>query len=762
MFAPPVAKAQAKTRPVSTSTPGHPSTLLAHQPGYGPVDQTPSVQPMIGERSMPRLPAAKQALSLRGNRPHGHSEQATDRRSLSARDSTPGIPWDCSKIPLRPPEQAVGLVPLPPVPGPRLAFPIQRKLKVGAVDDPLEHEADRVAEQVMRAPAPAVPHLSATPHISRKCTECEEKDGNLQKKSAGSAETSFGEAPATVRGVLRSSGQPLDEFPRAYFEPRFGQDFSRVRVHRDATAERSAQDLNAHAYAVGNDIVFGAGQYAPQTDQGKRLIAHELTHVVQQRSESSHNIRREPSRKESFDIRGLPAESKERRDFIFFDLNDATVPDTERDKIDEFAAAKKSAPAIDLYGYASEEGVERENVDLISDRLESVRKALTRTYSGDINLFPRAAAGIRQINYRNFRSVEMTVGESAIKGASSNTQTINCDETQNHAIDDIREGSKSKVADAIDRLNQFHAKPADNPAVQTNLDDNFHSHSPATVSSLLRDLGQIRGDLQGLTGDAHRQCSTPEYGPCLGALALTHRPRITFCPAYFSTDVPTRLETLLHEICHFALFNANDRAYSSERVLPFLSTAEALDNAESIAIFILEVSSPPGTRIDSTLTTPTTDKISDCGGDEPQAKEALAWAQRWNTYALFGVSQTYNDWDTFMFPHIIARLGTINDRYVLAGIFDRFRKLDVEFNGDFTMQCVEGKAAPCVKDAIVGGPDRTLTICPAFFSQSLLDRIVALYAEVTKLVPEIRDDQRRGYAELARDYKIFFWGLPPT
>ena len=126
------------------------------------------------------------------------------------------------------------------------------------------------------------------------------------------------------------------------------------------------------------------------------------------------------------------------------------------------------------------------------------------------------------------------------------------------------------------------------------------------------------------------------------------------------------------------------------------------------------------------------------------------------------MSQTYNNWDTFMFPHIVARLGTINDRYILAGIFDRYRELDFQFNGDFAMQCVDGTDEICAARMIVGGEDRTLTMCPEFFSQDLHNRIVSLYAEVTKLVPEILDDQRRGYAELARDYKIFFWGLPPT
>lgn len=88
--------------------------------------------------------------------------------------------------------------------------------------------------------------------------------------------------PSVVREVLRLSGQPLDTGTRAYMEPRFGHDFSQVRVHTDAKAAESARTVNALAYTVGRDVVFGAGQYAPRSSIGQRLLAHELTHVVQQ------------------------------------------------------------------------------------------------------------------------------------------------------------------------------------------------------------------------------------------------------------------------------------------------------------------------------------------------------------------------------------------------------------------------------------------------------------------------------------------------
>jgi DNA/RNA endonuclease G (NUC1) len=96
-----------------------------------------------------------------------------------------------------------------------------------------------------------------------------------------------GTPPPIVNEVLNSPGQPLDAGTRAYFEPRFGHDFSKVRVHTDARAAESARAVNALAYTVGQNISFGAGQYAPDTTLGRRLLAHELTHVYQQAASSS-------------------------------------------------------------------------------------------------------------------------------------------------------------------------------------------------------------------------------------------------------------------------------------------------------------------------------------------------------------------------------------------------------------------------------------------------------------------------------------------
>jgi hypothetical protein len=142
----------------------------------------------------------------------------------------------------------------------------QRRLNIGDSHDPLEREAERVATQVMTSQSPDTPHPSR-PVIQR---------------AGGTTGTAAADAPASVHRTLASPGRALEPALRADMEQRFGSDFSRVRVHADDASAQSARDVSALAYTVGHDVVFAAGRYTPGTHEGRRLLAHELTHVVQQ------------------------------------------------------------------------------------------------------------------------------------------------------------------------------------------------------------------------------------------------------------------------------------------------------------------------------------------------------------------------------------------------------------------------------------------------------------------------------------------------
>ncbi len=254
MFAPPVAKTQAETSTTSTGSTAHQRPAPAtYRLGHDPVERRLMLQRAIGNQGMLRLLASQPGASLLGSR----------------------------NIPSYPPERMGGSALAPPVLAPPSGV-IQRKLAVGSTDDPLEHEADRIADHVMRMPVPGVAATPTPPRISRKCAECEEEQEKLQRKEARTANANASEAPASAHEALRSRGQPLDAQTRAFFEPRFGRDFSSVRVHTHGRAAAAAADIQARAYTWRNDIAFAAGEFSPGSLEGRRLIAHELAHVAQQ------------------------------------------------------------------------------------------------------------------------------------------------------------------------------------------------------------------------------------------------------------------------------------------------------------------------------------------------------------------------------------------------------------------------------------------------------------------------------------------------
>ncbi len=175
-------------------------------------------------------------------------------------------------------------------------------LKVSQPNDTAEIEADQIADKVMRMPESnginAKPNTETTPvanrfnaltTIHRKCDACEEEDEvAVQRKSLPSAGGTVSHSPDHVRGVIGSGGRALDLQTRGFFESRLGYDLSAVRLHTGNAAAESARRLNAQAYTLGSNIVFGGGEYKPETESGRLLLAHELAHVTQQNTNKLH------------------------------------------------------------------------------------------------------------------------------------------------------------------------------------------------------------------------------------------------------------------------------------------------------------------------------------------------------------------------------------------------------------------------------------------------------------------------------------------
>jgi hypothetical protein len=203
--------------------------------------------------------------------------QAEEPKAGLTAVASPRLGHDFSRIPIHPPASTV----------------LQTKLVINTPGDRYEQEADHVAERVMRMPEPGALAVSgSTPGLQRKCScggTCARCQGE-QVKHSGSGASERIAAPPIVHEVLRSPSQPLDPAARTSMELRLGLDLSRVRVHADGGAAKAVAAVHARAFTVGRDIVFGSGEYAPASAEGKRLLAHELVHVAQSRHTAAPDV----------------------------------------------------------------------------------------------------------------------------------------------------------------------------------------------------------------------------------------------------------------------------------------------------------------------------------------------------------------------------------------------------------------------------------------------------------------------------------------
>lgn len=167
---------------------------------------------------------------------------------------------------------------------------IQSKLAINTSGDIFEQEADRVSEQVMRMPEPQRPRVCACGGACPHCRSEQAGHQPVQTTPVGQNASDRTTTPPVVSEILSSPGQPLDSATRQFMESRFGRNFSQVRVHTGPRADDAARAVEARAFAVNRNIVFGAGQYDPHGTEGRRLLAHELTHVIQQQRAAGDEV----------------------------------------------------------------------------------------------------------------------------------------------------------------------------------------------------------------------------------------------------------------------------------------------------------------------------------------------------------------------------------------------------------------------------------------------------------------------------------------
>src|SRR6266404_4317187 len=290
----------------------------------------------------------------------------------------------------------------------------QAKLAMNQPGDEFEQEADRVSDQVMRmsdfgAGDPlCIQRMGAhcqneleTPRVQRLCSECEEQ---MHRQTNDRSRRTPQVSPKLQSQIaaLRGGGQPLDASTRRFFEQRFGRDFGQVRIHERGSAAATAREVNALAYTMGRDIVFAPSQYSPGTQRGKRLLAHELTHTIQQ----GHARESAPAVQRMGDPAKVPAglacpvatdsPSSSILEVLFPNAAAALTLGQKR-SIQSFAVSWNAAGAstdVRVDGYASPAGTDELNWRLSCERAQAAASELSRPTAPGIPSVPSSRLNV--------------------------------------------------------------------------------------------------------------------------------------------------------------------------------------------------------------------------------------------------------------------------------------------------------------------------------------------------------------------------------
>jgi hypothetical protein len=395
--------------------------------------------------------------------------------------------------------------------------------------------------------------------VGGECDDCKKKKGSISRKATGPA-------PATpaglVAGALGSPGQALDPDTRAFMESRFQRDFSAVRVHTDARAADSARALQARAWAWGSDVAFAAGAYAPTTSAGRRLLAHELTHVVQQQQAPASA----PAADAELDV-SEPGDAAER----------------EADRVADHVA--DSSPLV-VRSHAAPDVIHRDWRDDISN------------WWNDLSGWEQAgvvggALGVGAI-------VGAIIRSKLRKGPEDLDKEGECGSRQHEKIAPAVATARQWGARALERLRAYKAQPRDpaNQFVDLALTRRFRSTAAAVVEKVERVVGHLHAAVAASLPD-NWFCHSAKDATCRigSAYAKYGRKEIHFCPAFYQRGTARGAAAILHEVAHSLVGAAKigDRAYETERMFgggtqpSRLSPEENLTNAESYAEFVADL-----------------------------------------------------------------------------------------------------------------------------------------------------------------------------
>lgn len=544
---------------------------------------------------------------------------------------------------------------------------IYRRIRRRSTHDVTQAGKEHGPEQPFFGITPENAFFKPTPVVQRKCEKCKEEeklqrlpekreeekklqraqekdDEKLQKKETGNTTGALPGVSSYVHS-LNGRGQSLPVETNQFFSEKMGYDFSNVKVHTGTEAAASAKEVNAKAYTVGKHIVFNDSYYNTGSTDGKKLIAHELTHVVQQEGGAASKESLQRKTPAGFEIEGLFSGRADYPETIFYEKDSAVIPSSEWYKLSGIASLF-SGKNITLTGSASEEGDPATNATIVNTRIAGVNRVLGRLgHTGVRSPNPQPGASSGNIDYRRARNVEVIATPTVIPPTGIMPTTAPpCAVTAANPTPEVEPCggafagafplALSWVAIAYAQV----AAATPTAAAQTSL---LFPGVPITV---------VEGHLRNLLGQVaalpsqHRchntcdgGCSRPAYNRGVGSSSM-----MTLCPDFLSgTNTTESAQTLVHESLHATPGLATvDTAYSTTRLIQNLTGPQALTNTDSYVLLVLRLAGV------TALPLPASDNLSSLlPGEQIHAARALSALEQWLLNADFDTSLIYTAMD---------------------------------------------------------------------------------------------------------------------
>ncbi|MBA2434606.1 MAG: DUF4157 domain-containing protein [Chthoniobacterales bacterium] len=613
-------------------------------------------------------------------------------------------------------------------------------LSFGAVGQDPGFRPGAPAAGPRRSLGPWAPDFKLSGETSEEPKKKEE--GTLQRKAAGHQEV--GSAPPIVDQVLQSSGEPLDRATREFMEDRFGYEFGSVRIHRDGRAAESARAVQARAYTVGQDVVFAGGSFAPETNAGRQLLAHELTHVLQQSALPPAVQRAVPAglevtgRKSGMGSSGAHS--------VFFERNDVAIGSEGKFAVLIAGGGAHSGDDLDLIGRVSEDEATTPAIGrtLADRRINAVDAELkTVGHTGKRKPDPKPDVGDGRLDYRSLREVEIgpAGATSAVPDCKKTAATGPC--SANVETDFV--AVRTEAQGLIDKARRLLTSGTD--ASTNDLRDEFFGggggagSGAAMMTTLDANLGKVRAQMDIVAKKKRHRCGTLCNGTCTVAIAYNEdegkKATLTLCPTFVSAGKQERKRNFIHETAHGTpglglagkTAGTTDIAYRHERRIASLTPDQALQNSDSYSLFVMLAADPSFARPKLPV-----DKLTVAAGEKSGVADAITLLADWLKWSHQETASTYSTmvesrppkkkWTNSYYEEtmklIAAQFGltpppalpTDDDRFAVAGLADRYKTLLNRVRAD-----LNAKRDPAAKTTSwSAGPGTSIVLGDDFFA----------------------------------------------